>query len=209
MHYLILFILQLSLIHNKELKAMSTEQNLNKQQKTIILGAGCFWCVEAIFEQLKGVEKVESGYCGGESINPTYEEVCSGNSKHIEVCKITYHPSVISFEDLLSIFWQIHDPTTPNRQGNDIGEQYQSVVFCNNEIELKIAQEMKDSLNKNKVFKQAVVTEIRSMKPFYKAENYHQNYYNNNSYQPYCKFVVQPKLEKFKKSYKEQLKSNQ
>jgi len=209
MHYLILFILQLSLIHNKELKAMSTEQNLNKQQKTIILGAGCFWCVEAIFEQLKGVEKVESGYCGGESINPTYEEVCSGNSKHIEVCKITYHPSVISFEDLLSIFWQIHDPTKPNRQGNDIGEQYQSVVFCNNEIELKIAQEMKDSLNKNKVFKQAVVTEIRSMKPFYKAENYHQNYYNNNSFQPYCKFVVQPKLEKFKKSYKEQLKSNQ
>ena len=209
MHYLILFILQLSLIHNKELKAMSIEQNLNKQQKTIILGAGCFWCVEAIFEQLKGVEKVESGYCGGESNNPTYEEVCSGNSKHIEVCKITYHPSVISFEDLLSIFWQIHDPTTPNRQGNDIGEQYQSVVFCNNEIELKIAQEMKDSLNKNKVFKQAVVTEIRSMKPFYKAENYHQNYYNNNSYQPYCKFVVQPKLEKFKKSYKEQLKSNQ
>jgi peptide-methionine (S)-S-oxide reductase len=178
----------------------------NQSLQTIVLGAGCFWCVEAVYEQIRGVVKVESGYAGGQSINPSYEEVCSGTSNHIEVCKITYDPQQISFHDLLEVFWEMHDPTTPNRQGNDIGTQYQSVIFCNNAAEMKQAIEQKAALNAAKKFSNPIVTTIREMEPFYKAENYHQNYFNNNSSQPYCKFVIQPKLEKFKKSKSQYLK---
>ncbi len=199
-------LLHLSLLGNHQIKSSAMQNNQKASLQTIVLGAGCFWCVEAVYEQIKGVVKVESGYAGGQSINPTYEEVCSGNSNHIEVCKITYNPQQIPLHDLLLIFWQIHDPTTPNRQGNDIGSQYQSVIFYNNENELKLAQSLKDELNASHQFKNPIVTNIREMAPFYKAENYHQNYFNNNSSQPYCKFVIQPKLEKFKKTQTQYLK---
>ena len=190
----------LSILTNHQTKAIAMQKEQKSTLQTIVLGAGCFWCVEAVYEQVRGVVKVESGYAGGESINPTYEEVCSGNSNHIEVCKITYDPQYISLHDLLLIFWEIHDPTTPNRQGNDIGTQYQSVIFCNNETELKLAREMKTERNASKKFANPIITNIREMAPFYKAENYHQNYFNSNNSQPYCKFVIQPKLEKFKKT---------
>jgi peptide-methionine (S)-S-oxide reductase len=196
----------LSILTNHQTKAIAMQKEQKSTLQTIVLGAGCFWCVEAVYEQVRGVVKVESGYAGGESINPTYEEVCSGNSNHIEVCKITYDPQYISLHDLLLIFWEIHDPTTPNRQGNDIGTQYQSVIFCNNETELKLAREMKTERNASKKFANPIITNIREMAPFYKAENYHQNYFNSNNSQPYCKFVIQPKLEKFKKTQTQFLK---
>jgi peptide-methionine (S)-S-oxide reductase len=206
MNTLLLCLLQLSLLGSNQTKFNHMQQQENHSLQTIVLGAGCFWCVEAIYEQIRGVIKVESGYAGGQTINPTYEEVCSGASNHIEVCKITYDPQQITFQDLLTVFWEMHDPTTPNRQGNDIGTQYQSVIFCNNETEMKQALEQKAALNAAKKFSNPIVTSIRKMEPFYKAENYHQNYFNNNSTQPYCKFVIQPKLEKFKKSKSPYLK---
>lgn len=198
--------LHLSLLVNNQTKSTVMQNEPNSSLQTIVLGAGCFWCVEAVYEQIRGVVKVESGYAGGQSINPTYEEVCSGNSNHIEVCKITYNPQQITLNDLLLIFWEIHDPTTPNRQGNDIGTQYQSVIFCNNEAELQLAQSLKAKLNASHLFTKPIVTNIREMAPFYKAENYHQNYFNNNSSQPYCRFVIQPKLDKFKKTQTQYLK---
>lgn len=174
---------------------------------TATFGAGCFWCVEAIFQRVKGVISVESGYMGGTVKNPTYREVCTGRTGHAEVCQLTYDPSVISFDELLEIFWQTHDPTTLNRQGADVGTQYRSVIFYHSEFQKQRAEYFKDKLNQEKAFNAPVVTEISPASAFYKAEDYHQNYYNLNPNQGYCTFVIAPKLEKFKKVFSNKLKN--
>ncbi|MCS6824494.1 MAG: peptide-methionine (S)-S-oxide reductase MsrA [Cytophagaceae bacterium] len=173
---------------------------------TATLGAGCFWCVEAIFQNLKGVINVTSGYAGGSVKNPTYKEVCSGLTGHAEVVQILFDSAVISYKDLLEVFWLTHDPTTPNRQGNDVGTQYRSVIFYHTQQQKQVAEELKQKLNQEKVFHAPIVTEISPYSGFYKAESYHQNYYNNNPNQPYCIYVIQPKLEKFKKNFAEKIK---
>ena len=162
-----------------------------------ILGAGCFWCIEAIFSQLDGVNSVISGYSGGNVSNPTYKEICSGKTGHAEVCRIEYNPEIISFEQLLKVFWENHNPTTLNRQGNDIGTQYRSVIFYDNDKEKNLAKKYKQKLEKSKIFKDSIVTEIVKFTKFYEAEDYHQNNYENNKMQPYCKFVIKPKLDNF------------
>lgn len=169
-------------------------------------GAGCFWCVEAVFLQANGVEKVESGYMGGQTKNPTYKEVCTGNSGHAEIIQVSYDSKKISFEQLLEIFWQTHDPTTLNRQGNDSGTQYRSVVFYTNETQKQLAESYKKKLDASGAFSKPIVTEISQASVFYKAEDYHQNYYNLNGSQPYCYFVIKPKVEKFKKVFGDKLK---
>ncbi len=173
---------------------------------TITFGAGCFWCVEAIFSDLKGVEKVVSGYSGGTVKNPSYKEVCAGTTGHAEVCQITYNPSEISFKELLEVFWQTHDPTTLNRQGGDVGTQYRSAIFYHNEEQKKIAEEFKAVLNQEKVFENPIVTEITAYSNFYPAEDYHQDYFDLNAEQPYCSAVIRPKVEKFRKVFKDKLK---
>lgn len=169
-------------------------------------GAGCFWCVEAVFQRLRGVESVVSGYTGGETKNPTYKQVCTGNTGHAEVIQITFNPEQISFSDLLEVFWHSHDPTTLNRQGNDIGTQYRSAIFYHDEEQKRIAEESKHKINLSKEFKEHIVTEITPLGDFYNAEDYHQNYYNDNSYQPYCSFVITPKIKKLQEKYSEKLK---
>jgi peptide-methionine (S)-S-oxide reductase len=182
--------------------ASSVPQNL----ETITLGAGCFWCVEAVYEQLKGVYKVESGFSGGHVKNPSYKEVCTGNTGHAEVCQITYNPQEISLNEILEVFWKTHDPTTLNRQGADVGTQYRSAIFYHNEEQRKYAEEMKQRLNNAHIWENPVVTEIVPYKAFYKAEDYHQEYYQNNMEQAYCRMVITPKLEKFKKVFADKLK---
>lgn len=169
--------------------------------ETIYFGAGCFWCVEAIFQQVKGVSKVIPGYCGGLTKNPTYNQVCSGKTGHAEVAKIVYDNNVVSLDHLLEVFWKTHDPTTLNKQGNDIGTQYRSAIFCVNEVQKNIAENYKNKLTSQKVFEKSIVTEILKIDIFYPAENYHHNYYNNNKYQGYCQYVIQPKIEKYKKIF--------
>jgi peptide-methionine (S)-S-oxide reductase len=176
------------------------------QKETATFGGGCFWCTEAIFKSLKGVETVESGYSGGETKNPTYKEVCSGETGHAEVIQITFNPAVISFRELLEVFWQTHDPTTLNRQGADVGTQYRSVIFYHTPEQKEIAERFKAQLNKENVFGKPVVTEISAFDTFYKAENYHQDYFANNRTQGYCQFVIIPKIEKFRKIFKDKLK---
>jgi peptide methionine sulfoxide reductase msrA/msrB len=171
-----------------------------------IFGGGCFWCVEAQYQLLKGVNKVESGYAGGSVKNPTYKEVCSGITGHAEVIKITYNPKIISYDELLEAFWLAHDPTTLNRQGNDVGTQYRSIIIYTNEEQKQKAEAYKQKLNAEKVFDNPVVTEIVALSDYYPAESYHQNYYNENGSESYCTFVVRPKVEKFKKVFKEKLK---
>ncbi len=169
-------------------------------------GNGCFWCTEAIFQQLKGVSKVVSGYAGGKVKKPTYKEVCSGLTGHAEVIQLTYDPNQISFVDLLEVFWQTHDPTTLNRQGADVGTQYRSVVFYHNDEQKKLANSYKSKLNESGAFESPVITEISPISEYYPAEGYHQNYYNLNGNEPYCSYVIQPKLDKFKKVFKAKLK---
>lgn len=180
-----------------------------KQLETVTFGAGCFWCVEAQFQMLEGVVKVESGYSGGQVKNPSYKEVCTGNTGHAEVCQVTFDTSKISYEELLYAFWQAHDPTQLNRQGNDIGTQYRSVIFYHSEQQKTLAEEYKKKLNDEKVYSSPVVTEISPFTAFYKAEDYHQNYFNQNGSEPYCQFVVKPKVEKFQKVFKDKLKKAQ
>jgi peptide-methionine (S)-S-oxide reductase len=190
---------------------LNTEDN--KEMTTTIktdtatFGAGCFWCVEAVFQQLDGVISVSSGYSGGKIKNPTYREVCSGLTGHAEVCQIVYDPSKISFDELLEAFWSSHDPTTLNRQGADEGTQYRSAIFYHDENQKRLAEEYKKKLNDQKAFDHPVVTEIVPFNVFYKAEDYHQNYYDQNGEQPYCQFVIAPKLEKFRKVFKDKLKN--
>ncbi|RJE74497.1 peptide-methionine (S)-S-oxide reductase [Reichenbachiella sp. MSK19-1] len=169
-------------------------------------GNGCFWCTEAIFQDLKGVSKVESGYSGGQTLDPTYKEVCTGTTGHAEVLQITYDPAVISFDELLEVFWKTHDPTTLNRQGNDVGTQYRSVVFYHSDEQKALAEKYKKELNASGAFNDPIVTEITAFDKFYVAEDYHQNYFNLNGSQPYCNFVIKPKVEKFRKVFKDKLK---
>ena len=165
--------------------------------------AGCFWCVEAIFQDIKGVTKVESGYTGGHVKNPAYREVCNGTTGHAEVIQLTYNPDVVSYETLLEAFWLSHDPTTLNRQGADVGTQYRSAVFYHNEEQGKLAKDFKKRLNDEKAFGKPVVTEISAASEFYAAEEYHQDYFENNPTNSYCRMVVGPKLEKFRKVFKQ------
>ncbi len=174
--------------------------------QTATFGAGCFWCVEAIFQQLDGVQTVASGYSGGHVDNPTYEQVCSGTTGHAEEIQVTYDPRQITYPELLEAFWSSHDPTTLNRQGADVGTQYRSVIYYHNEEQKAFAEQYKNELNAENTFGKPIVTEISPMSKFYKAENYHQNYYNLNGSQPYCSIVIKPKLEKFKKVFKDKLK---
>jgi peptide-methionine (S)-S-oxide reductase len=183
-----------------------TQLTSSGQKETATFGGGCFWCTEAIFKSLKGVETVESGYSGGKVKNPTYREVCKGETGHAEVIQITFDPAVISFQELLEVFWKTHDPTTLNRQGADVGTQYRSVVFYHSPEQKETAEKYKAELNKENVFDKPVVTEITPFDQFYKAENYHQDYYNLNGTEPYCKFVIQPKIEKFEKIFKDKMK---
>ncbi|MBO1322874.1 peptide-methionine (S)-S-oxide reductase MsrA [Acanthopleuribacter pedis] len=169
-------------------------------------GAGCFWCVEAVFEELKGVSTVVSGYAGGEKPNPTYKEICTGKTGHAEVVQITYDPAVISFEKLLEVFFKTHDPTTLNRQGNDVGTQYRSVVFYHNDDQKAAVTRIKKELNEAGAFKDPIVTEISAYTKMYEAEDYHQEYYANNGNQPYCRLVIAPKMEKFRKVFASDLK---
>ena len=173
---------------------------------TITFGAGCFWCVEAVFQQVKGVTKVTSGYMGGKLKNPTYREVCSGLTGHAEVCQLVFDSKVVSVDKLLEIFWQTHDPTTLNRQGHDIGTQYRSAVFFHNEEQKTKATSWKKQLNDKKVFPNPIVTEITPASTFYPAEDYHQNYFQENGEEPYCQVVIKPKMDKFLKEFKSVLK---
>ncbi|MBX7127232.1 MAG: peptide-methionine (S)-S-oxide reductase MsrA [Cyclobacteriaceae bacterium] len=169
-------------------------------------GAGCFWCTEAVFLDVKGVLKVESGYSGGKVKNPSYREVCTGLTGHAEVTQITYDPRQITFEELLEIFWNTHDPTTLNRQGADEGTQYRSVVYYHSDEQKQVAEAYKKQLTASHVFKNPIVTEISPFTVFYKAEDYHQNYYALNGSQPYCQFVIRPKVEKFHKQFAAKLR---
>lgn len=170
-------------------------------------GSGCFWCTEAIFQNVDGVEKVESGYMGGQVKNPTYKEVCSGLTGHAEVLQVTFNPEEVGYDELLEIFWKTHDPTTLNRQGNDVGTQYRSAIFYHNDEQKQLADRYKEQLNAVEAFDEPIVTEITHASVFYKAEDDHQNYYNLNGDAPYCAFVIKPKVEKFKKVFKEKLKN--
>lgn len=174
---------------------------------TATFGNGCFWCTEAVFQQLKGVNKVVSGYSGGFIKNPAYREVCSGRTGHAEVLQIYYDPSIIKFDELLEVFWQTHDPTTLNRQGNDVGTQYRSAIFYHTEEQKLLAEQYKSELDKSGAFDAAIVTEITAFTEFYPAEEDHQNYYLNNPDQGYCKIIIQPKVEKFRKVFKDKLKN--
>jgi peptide-methionine (S)-S-oxide reductase len=171
------------------------------------LAGGCFWCLEAVYDQLKGVQSVESGYMGGQSAKPTYEEVCGGRSGHAEVVQVTYDPSEVDFEDLLGIFFTIHDPTTLNRQGNDVGTQYRSAIFFHSPEQERVAKEVVAKLTADKVFANPIVTEIVPASKFHVAENYHQEYFQRvGGGNPYCSFVVEPKVAKFRKQYFDRLK---
>jgi len=166
------------------------------------LGSGCFWCTEAVFQQLNGVETVVSGYSGGHVENPSYEQVTTGRTGHAEVCQIQFDPERISYEDILEVFFGTHDPTTLNRQGNDIGTQYRSVIFYHSEEQRKTAEQAKKDLDESGTWKNPIVTEIVQYEKFYPAEDYHQNYYKNNPTQGYCRMVIAPKLNKFEKVFK-------
>lgn len=180
--------------------------NTNEGLDKATFGAGCFWCVEAIYEQVNGVVSVESGYMGGHVDSPTYEEVCKGTTGHAEVCQLTYDSKVISFDELLEIFWQTHDPTTLNRQGADVGTQYRSVIFYHSEFQKERSEYYKQKLTDSKVYKDPIVTEISPLNKFYSAEGYHQGYFGENGSQPYCSMVIKPKVDKFKKVFKNYMK---
>lgn len=171
------------------------------------LAAGCFWCVEAVYQQLEGVEKIESGYAGGQNANPTYKEVCTGETGHAEVIQITYDPNKTNFTEILEVFFKTHDPTTLNRQGGDTGTQYRSSIFYHNEEQKQISEKIIKELDDAGAFMSKIVTQLEPLSVFYKAEDYHQNYYNQNADKnPYCQMVVRPKVEKFQKVFKDKLK---
>jgi peptide-methionine (S)-S-oxide reductase len=191
----------------KETKKMTTATT-NANLDTATFGTGCFWCTEAVFQQLNGVEKVTSGYSGGHITNPTYKQVCSGETGHAECLNIVYDTTKITFDELLEVFWQVHDPTTLNRQGADAGTQYRSVVFYHNNEQKAKTEKYKAALDKSGAWDNPVVTTIEKMDIFYPAEDYHQNYYINNTEQGYCQFVIRPKVEKFEKVFKNKLKKH-
>ena len=180
--------------------------DLNTNYDTATFGTGCFWCTEAIFQELKGVVKATCGYSGGNKVNPTYKEVCTGTTGHAECLQIIYDPAKISFDELLEVFWQVHDPTSLNRQGDDEGTQYRSVVFYHNALQKSKTEHYIVELNKSGAFDKPIVTALEPYGKFYQAEDYHQDYYNQNGEQPYCRMVIRPKVEKFEKVFKNKLK---
>jgi peptide-methionine (S)-S-oxide reductase len=188
--------------------AMSQTTNNLSPKETITLGGGCFWCTEAVFEQLKGVEKVESGYSGGTVANPTYEEVSSGETGHAEVSQITFDPKVISLKDILGVFFTVHNPTTLNRQGNDVGTQYRSVIFYRNAEQKAAAQQAIKDIAAAGIWGGPIVTEVTPFKAFYKAEDYHQEYFRLHGSQPYCQVIIAPKVAKFRDHFRSLLKDN-
>ena len=197
-----LFSLSFGLLLGAASAALGQTKNMNStnQTDTATLGGGCFWCTEAIYQMLPGVKSVTSGYAGGTKENPTYQQVCTGDTGHAEVIQVEFDPKVVSYEKILETFWEAHDPTTLNRQGNDTGTQYRSIILYNNEAQKAAAEKSKAAAQKH--FKDPIVTEIVPLKKFYKAEGYHQDYYRNNSFQPYCRAVIRPKVEKFEKKLK-------
>jgi len=170
------------------------------------LGGGCFWCLEAVFDRLAGVLSVESGYSGGNTLNPTYQDICGGDTGHAEVVRVTFDPSVIRYDDLLEVFFSIHDPTTPNMQGNDVGTQYRSVIYYHTPEQKTAAENIVRKLTTEKAYAYPIVTEIAAAARFYEAESYHQEYFERNPQQPYCQYVVSPKVSKFRKKFAERLK---
>jgi peptide-methionine (S)-S-oxide reductase len=186
----------------------SFEHSTSRQPglETATLGGGCFWCLEAVFQELKGVQKVESGYMGGKTLNPTYKDVCSGMTGHAEVIRITFDPQNISYREMLQIFFVMHDPTTLNRQGNDTGTQYRSVVFYNSPEQQQVALSVMREVEEKKIWDSPIVTQLQPEEIFYKAEDYHQGYFNQNSQQPYCQLVVAPKVAKLRKKFIENVK---
>ncbi|MFN8007595.1 MAG: peptide-methionine (S)-S-oxide reductase MsrA [Terriglobia bacterium] len=170
------------------------------------LGGGCFWCLEAVFVDLKGVEKVESGYAGGNTPHPTYRQVCMGSTGHAEVVQVTFDPKLISFQEILEVFFAIHDPTTLNRQGADVGTQYRSVIFYHDETQRQIAEQAIADFERKKLWDAPIVTEVAPLPDFYRAEDYHQEYFQNNLGQPYCQFVIAPKVAKFRKEFLQKLR---
>jgi len=207
--FVTVFFASISCVSNKSKSTKQTttmsSYDLSKYS-TAVFGAGCFWCVETQFQLLEGVDTVISGYAGGHVENPTYKEVCTGTTGHAEVCKIYYDSSKISYEDLLQAFFITHDPTQLNRQGNDIGTQYRSVIYYANEQEHQLAKTIIEQLNASKAYDKPIVTELSALPTFYAAEDYHQNYYNLNGSQPYCAFVIKPKREHFEQVFKNRLK---
>ena len=196
--------------------ALKDPANMSKQEnqtvtfpqgkEVVTLGGGCFWCIEAVFEELNGVEQVESGYSGGRVDDPTYEQVCTGATGHAEVVQVTFDPKVISLKEVLEVFFTVHDPTTLNRQGADVGTQYRSMIFYRSEEQKVIAEQVIREIQKEKLWKAPIVTELVPFKAFYKAEDYHQEYYKKNPGQAYCRIVIAPKIKKFRGHYKDKLK---
>jgi peptide-methionine (S)-S-oxide reductase len=178
---------------------------MSQRTETATLGGGCFWCLEAIYQNVKGVSLVVSGYAGGSVDNPSYQAVCSGTTGHAEVMQITFDPDVISYDNILYIFWRMHDPTTPNRQGADVGTQYRSIIFYHDETQQEIAEHSRKQADASDLWDNAIVTEVVPLTRFYPAEDYHQNYYRNNPRQPYCTMVIDPKVDKFKKSFQDMM----
>lgn len=187
-----------------EKQPVSTSQ----RNEVVTLGGGCFWCIEAIFEELEGVEKVESGYSGGWVDNPTYHQVCTGTTGHAEVIQVSFDPKVISLKNILEIFFTVHDPTTPNRQGSDVGTQYRSVIFYRSPEQKAIAEQVIQEIQTAKLWKATIVTELIPFKAFYKAEDYHRDYFKRNGEQPYCRLVIAPKMKKFREHFRDKLKKS-
>jgi peptide-methionine (S)-S-oxide reductase len=176
-------------------------------EQTAYFGGGCFWCIEAVFNRLRGVKQAVSGYMGGHIDKPTYRQVCNGDTGHVEVVKVTFDPSEITFRDLLEVFFSMHDPTTPNRQGNDIGDQYRSVIFYTSDEQEREAEETIAALTESRAFPEPIVTAVEPAITFFEAEGYHQEYFDNNRTQPYCQFVIAPKLKKFEKQFGEKMRA--
>lgn len=207
MYYLyILFIVISGIVTAQNNAAAKGNKRMEQKLEVATLGAGCFWCVEAIYQRLEGVEKVESGYSGGTVKNPTYEQVCTGRTGHAEVIQVTFDPAKLSYKELLEVFFKTHDPTTLNKQGADVGTQYRSAIFYHSFEQKNIAEQVKKETDAAKIWDDPIVTEIAPFGTFYKAEEYHQNYYNQNANQPYCMMVINPKLSKFKKEFGGKLK---
>ena len=198
--------LLLILLFALNIDAQTKPNKNNTHLETITLGGGCYWCIEALFENLEGVKTVVSGFSGGKLANPSYEDVCTGKTGHAEVVQITFDKTKTNLDEILKVFFTVHDPTTLNRQGADVGTQYRSAIFYHNELQRKTALEIINELNKNKVYNNPIVTKVEPFKNFYEAEDYHQDYFINNANKPYCRLVIQPKLEKFEKVFKNRLK---
>jgi peptide-methionine (S)-S-oxide reductase len=192
----------------KVLASMQTDSVGNENLEIATLGGGCFWCVEAVFDELKGVHKSISGYSGGKVENPTYREVCYGNTGHAEVVDVYFDPKIISYDDILRVFLHVHDPTTLNRQGNDIGTQYRSVIYFHNSVQEQTAKNIIQEIEKSGLWDNKIVTEVSNFTRFYAAEDVHQEYFKLNGHAPYCQYVINPKMTKFRKEFKDRLKSN-